>query len=97
MIKITRVQTRPNSSINFFTPRQEKVAYTSNTFQKTGKLIISNSVSEEGLTRTSIWIWVDQESLDLYKSNELVQLVKQEELDYINSNNFTLTETEENI
>ena len=97
MIKITRIQTRPNSGINFFTPRQEKVDYTFNTFQKTGKLLISNSISEEGLTRTSIWVWVDQESLDLYKSNELVQLVKQEELDYINSNNFTLIETEKNI
>jgi hypothetical protein len=97
MIKKTRIQTRPNSDINFFTPRQEKVDYTINTFQKMAKLVISNSVSEDNLVRTSVWVWADQESLDQYNSNELVQLVKQEELDYINSNNFTLVETEENI
>jgi hypothetical protein len=97
MIKTTRIQTRPSTDISFFVPRQEKVDYTINTFQKMAKLVISNSLSEDGLTRTSVWVWADQESLDQYNSNELVQLVKQEELSYINSNSFTLVETQETI
>jgi hypothetical protein len=97
MIKITRLQIRPNTDISFFVPRPEKVAYTTVMFQKEAKLVILNSISEDGLRRTSIWNWLNQESLDQYNSNELVQLVKQEELEYINSNGLTLTETEETI
>jgi hypothetical protein len=97
MIKITRIQTRPSIDISFFVPRPEKVAYTTVMFQKEAKLVILNSISEDGLRRTSVWNWLNQESLDQYNSNELVQLTKQEELEYINSNGFTLTEAEETI
>ena len=97
MIKIARVQTRPSTNVPFFSPREDKAAYTITNFISTNKLTINNSVSEDGLVRTGIWTWVDQISLDEYNSNELVQIVKQDETTYMQVNSISLVEHIENI
>jgi hypothetical protein len=96
MIKITRVQTRPNIDIPFFTPRPEKTKYTWDTFTES-QLRIVNTISEDQLVRTSVWAWFDENALETYNSNELVQLVKQEEAAYMEANGVSLVEQIENI
>lgn len=90
MIRVTRVQTRPSTDVDFFKPRLSKLEYTMNNFVNTGKLSITNSISDDKLIRTSVWDWVDSDSFDDYNNNELVQLVKQEEQDYITEHGMTL-------
>jgi len=91
MIRETKVQTRPHTGVEFFTPRPSKVSYTMDNFVYTAKLIITNSISEDSLVKKSIWTWLSQQDFDLYNQNEFVQIAKQEEQDYIKDNNITLT------
>lgn len=90
MIRVTRVQTRPSIDVDFFKPRLSKLEYTVINFVNTGKLSITNSMSDDKLVRTSVWDWVDSNSFDDYNNDELVQLVKQEEQDYITEHGMTL-------
>jgi hypothetical protein len=97
MIKITRVQTRPSILIKYFTPLTEKGIYTSLNFLNTSKLTIEHTNSQDDLTRTSVWTWQDQESLDTYLNNNLVLLNRNAEIAYHNAVGITFTETIENI
>ena len=97
MIRVTRVQTRPNIDTPMFSAIIEKANYTVNTFINTGFLTITHSWSEDNLVKTSIWDWADQSHLDEYNENSLVKANSQLESYYINNNNMTLVETVEII
>jgi hypothetical protein len=97
MIKITRTQVRPNTSVRFYSPPEEKAMYTVTNFVNTGLLTITHNLSENQLTKVSTWIWENQDSLDAYNSNELVITNRSAEIAYHNAVGITFTETIENI
>ena len=97
MIKVTRTQVRPSTSITFYSPTEEKAMYTNINFCNTAKLSISHTLSEDQLTKVSIWLWENQESLDEYSNTSLVIKNRNAEIVYHNSVGITFIETVETI
>jgi hypothetical protein len=67
MFVVTRKQTRPNTTVEFFAirnfpdPLGEFKQYMDTTYMSTGKLIDSDeTISEDGLTKTIVTTWVDE-------------------------------------
>lgn len=97
MIKVTRTQIRPSASVGFYTPIEQKAIWTTINFCYTGKLTISHNTSTDELTKTSVWLWQDQESFNTYLAKDLVIDNRNAEIEYHNSKGITFTETIETI
>lgn len=104
MYKITAVQTRPSTSVQFWGPTtpgvtEEHTQYFRETYVNTGKqLDFSAQVSNDGLQLTTTLIWKDQESLQEWKNDPLIKsrFFDVQEA-YLNAHGITITRSAEEI
>lgn len=79
MYKLTTVQTRPSTSVEFWTKENsavtaEYLAYNRDTYVLTGQLLNADvTVSVDGLTMTTSLIWASKEASDAWKNDTIVQ------------------------
>jgi hypothetical protein len=104
MYKLTTVQTRPSTSVDFWTRDNpavtaEYLLYNKDTYIVPGKLLNADTtISEDGLTMTTSLIWASQEDSDAWRTDpvvqeQFVQLMKS----YHADNGITVVRTEETI
>jgi len=104
MYKITNVQTRPNTGVSFWTKENpaltaEYLEYYKNTHITTGKHIdFSSSVSDNGLSLTTVIIWDSEASADQWRNDPVVidgfiNLMRS----YLDANGITVVKTTETI
>lgn len=59
-LKVTRIVTRPDMSVNFFAYPEDVVAYITATYDDTGKRLSREStMSEDKLVQTTVSVWAD--------------------------------------
>jgi len=104
MYKLTTVQTRPSTSVEFWTKDNsavtaEYIAYNRDTYVLSGKLLNADTVvSEDGLTMTTSLIWASKEDSDAWKTDPVVQeSFIQVMKSYQTNNGITAERTEEVI
>jgi hypothetical protein len=104
MYKIISIQTRPNTSVAFWTRENTAItaefgAYYRDTYIVTGKNIhIETEVSADGLNLTVTHIWDSKESVDAWREDAKVQsdfFAPQEA--YFEANGITVTRSFEEI
>lgn len=67
MITIKTTAIRPDLSVKFYKASEEFLDYRDATYLDTGKILeITNEVSEDGLSKSTVIVFLDQESLDEY-------------------------------
>jgi DNA phosphorothioation-dependent restriction protein DptG len=97
MYIIQRDFTRPSVDVPFYEASAEyKAAWAS--YKETGKLLGNRStLSEDGLTRTAVSLWKDEETWKEYSSDPLtIQMILQRD-EYHQLNNITSTRAVKNL
>lgn len=103
MIKVTRTQTRPSLSIDFFrTPRdisQQWSNYFKENYLKTGKcLTFMEEISNNDLSLTLVTVWLSQEDFDDFKNDPTtISLLFNAQGQYERDNNIQVTVSVEYI
>jgi hypothetical protein len=79
MYKLTTVQTRPSTNVEFWTRDNpavtaEYLAYNRDTYILTGKMLNADTtVSEDGLTMTTSLIWASEADSDAWREDLVVR------------------------
>lgn len=71
IIKTVRT-TRPNTEVNFYEFSLDFVSYRLENYINTKKLKIENSLSEDGLTKISTFIFLDQATQNQYDKDPII-------------------------
>lgn len=71
IIKTVRT-TRPNTEVNFYEFSLDFISYRLENYINTKKLKIENSLSEDGLTKISTFIFLDQATQNQYDKDSII-------------------------
>ena len=85
----TIVYTRPNTNVEWAAPHQSGIDYISTTYA--GKrLSVTETESNNGLTKSRVIVWASIEDFDLYKQDPKVLILLSQTDAYCLANNITI-------
>jgi len=99
-IKVTNVYTRPSTAVNFHVSNvpDSHIQHVLETYKNPGKVVdVTTDLSDDGLTLTIVWIWVDQASVNEYDADPVIVAFKESSSEYNQSNGITRTTTSEEV
>jgi len=71
-VTVTVSFTRPSTETTFYAPTVDVVSHWHTAYVSTGMLVSrSDTVSQDGLTRTIVNVWKDQASLDAWRADPI--------------------------
>jgi quinol monooxygenase YgiN len=74
MFLVQRINHRPSTLVSFYTPTDEYIAYFQTAYRETGLVLFdSRSLSEDLLTLTIDTVWRDEDALNQYLADPVVQ------------------------
>lgn len=92
MITIKTIAERPSTDVKFYKPSEDFLDYRDTTYVETGKILeILNEISEDGLSKSTTIVYLDQESLDEYSLDAKVTENRASYQNYCNNNKIKRT------